>query len=207
MTSLALGENTFWEDVFCATAKGWQSIRRESDPGSKDRMADLRLRVYLVNAHTGWVSAMLTHVSDLHHAHKLVTKNEDEREQAQQRSIGKILQASNPRAAGDAALQREAFDAGLVNLAGTATYNHIIESNQEGLAGHWLLIVYKLSDGSHITRPKFWTTPNDTQPLLTPQELQVQVSTAARLDHQARETGIGRRIAQGGGLLLHPQYA
>lgn len=207
MTGTAPAENAFWEGVFLATAKGWQSIRRESDPVSKDRIADLRLRVYLVNTHTGWVSAMLTHVRDLHNAHQLVTKNKDVREQAQHISIGKILQASDPRAAGDSALQREAFDTGLLNLACTTTYNRIIESNLEGLAGHWILIVYKLNDGSHITRPMFWTTPNDTQPLLMPQELQFQVATAARFDQQASESSIGRHIVKGGGLLLHPQYA
>lgn len=207
MTRTAPAENAFWEGVFHASSKGWQEIRRESDPESKIRMADLRLRVYLLNTHTGWSSAMLTHVRDLHNAHQLVSKNKDVREQAQNSSIGKILQASDPRAAGDSALQREAFEAGLLNLAGTTTYNRIIESNLEGLAGHWMLIVYKLNDGSHITRPMFWTTPNDTQPLLTPLELQFQVATAARFDQQARETGIGRRIVQGGGLLLHTQYA
>lgn len=207
MTGNAPAENAFWEGVFHATAKGWQAIRRESGPDSKERMADLRLRVYLVNTHTGWTSAMLTHVRDLHNAHQLVTKHKDVREQAQHSSIGKILLASDPRAASDGALQREAFDAGLLNLAGTTTYTRIIESNLEGLAGHWILIVYKLGDGSHITRPMFWTTPNETQPLLTPLELQFQVATAARFDQQARETGIGRRIVQGGGVLLHPQYA
>lgn len=207
MTSYALGENAFWEGVFRASATGWHSVRRETETQTTDGMADLRLRVYLVDTHANAVNAMLTHVRVLHHAHQLVARSQEDRAAAQQVGVSKVLQLSEPVSLADPMRQREAFDAALMLLAASATYNRIIESNPEGLAGHWMLILYRLKDGSYLTRPMFWETARDTQPLLTPQELHLQVTTAVRFDQGARETGIGRRIAQGGGLELHPRYA
>lgn len=207
MTALALGENAFWEGAFRASATGWEAVRREAQPNTTDAMADLRLRVYLVDTHANAIHAMLTHVRVLHHAHQRLTRSGEARAAAAHAGVGKILHLNDPEASADPARQREAFDAGLMLLAGSATYTRIIDSNSEGLAGHWMLILYRLNDGAHLTRPMFWTTPDDAQPLLTPMELHLQVSTAVRFDHDARETGIGRRIAQGGGLDLHPRYA
>lgn len=207
MTALAFGENAFWEGAFRASSTGWESVRREAEPKSTDTMSDLRLRVYLVDTHANAVNAMVTNVRVLHLAHQLVTRSQEDRAAAQQFGVRKVLQLSAPGASADPAHQREAFDAGLMLLARSTTYNRIIESNPEGLAGHWMLILYRLHDGSYLTRPMFWTTASDTQPLLTPQELHLQVTTALRFDQGARETGIGRRIAQGGGLALHPRYA
>lgn len=207
MTSHASGENAFWEGAFRASAIGWEKVRRDADPQAAAAMAELRLRVYLVDTHAHAVNAMLTHVRALHQAHQLVTKREELRQAVQQAGVSKVLQISDAQASADTALQSEAFDAALKLLAASATYTRIIESNPEGLAGHWMLILYRLKDGSYLTRPMFWTTPEDTQPLLTPQELHLQVTTALRFDQGARETGIGRRIAQGGGLDLHPRYA
>lgn len=206
MTALAHGENAFWEGAFRASSTGWESVRREAQPNTPDAMADLRLRVYLVDTHANATHAMLTHVRVLHQAHQLLTRSEEARAKAAHAGVGKILHLNAPEATVDPARQREAFDAGLMLLAGSATYNRVIDTNSEGLAGHWMLILYRLLDGSHLTRPMFWTTPDDTQPLLTPQELHLQVSTAVRFDQDARETGIGRRITQGGGLALHPRY-
>lgn len=207
MTSNALGENAFWEGVFRASATGWESVRREAQAQPAERMSDLRLRLYLVDTHANAVNAILTHVRALHHAHQMLPRSDEARAASQLAGMERVVRLSDPAASADPARQSEAFDAGLMLLASSATYTRVIESNPEGLAGHWILILYRLNDASYLTRPMFWTTPDDKQPLLTPQELHAQVSTAVRFDQSARETGIGRRIAQGGGLALHPRYA
>lgn len=145
-------ERQFWERLLTAASPGW-SISVNGKEEGQAPLCDQRVRVYVLDSSNLWLRCG---------ASSALSMEKGARVLQQDKSLADIAIA----AAGSCTVDRS--DAGtsseeqvsevvmlsLLALTRTATFE-VVKSKFGNVEGHWLYMVYRLNDGSFLSRPGF----------------------------------------------------
>ncbi len=193
-------ERKLFEDLIASATSGWDvEISPSLDLGGVG-LAAFSTRFYLVDTQHGWAFAASVKPDVFGDAATLVRAGKLSIKDATNNLGGAILglgEQSLCPSKPDQSLLEAATMACAVYLLGTSTFEQAKVFNGEG---HWIVLAYKMRDGTSILRPVFFK--DDSLSYLSYTDLKGLVRQVTALDLSGPGTNVGRMIQACGGAVL-----
>ena len=191
-------ENKFWADIAAQLNPDWNlSPGRHLPTGSAVR-AGFDAYVYLIDTSTAWVIAANVRSQDMRNAKAVMKQSKRSEHELMKSATGLIRNCADRQCGHESPEATDAMTGAVCALALTQTYQIALASN-EGLAGHWLYVLYRLRDGTAIGRPALVRLgANGFMPVDVLQSLWRNI-----VEQDTRPgSSVARTISQGGGARL-----
>jgi len=159
--------------------------------------------VYIVDVASGWkLAGTLAHAQFLQVAQRIrgLPKQHDEVLSIAQALRAVVADGGDP----DPQLARALIHGTVQALSLTHTFDVVRSSRNGSLEGHWLYLVYALSDGSCLGRPGF--ASGSSVGMMSAEMLDHWIAATVRADTLGASS-VGRMIEQAGGATVFPAFA
>lgn len=193
-------ERAFKSELLAVTDPNW--LTSFTPENTEAKISGRAVRLYIVDAKTGWVGAGAMSLENFQKVRSWVTSRGTENFTAAGADCAK--EASEVNATSDSPLTASAIKTVAHYFASTRTYDIALEAAKSA-AGHWMCIVYTLNDGDRLSRPIF-LRDGDSNRFLDVQVLLGNAVQVMNMDTHNQESLVGSKIAVGGGTIIHPSF-
>ena len=163
------------------------------------------VRIYLLDTLTLWnVHAHMSEAESLAVIESLKSQYGAIEGIAELRAVADTSAASDAKVKAQDELSQVAFASVLYGLTTTETYDQALKRHGS-IEGHWLYLLYRMTDGNIIGRPGFARSP--TSGYLPPRDLKQVLISTLKQDLASSVSKIGATIERHGGLNLAPEFS
>lgn len=199
-----MNERKFFEFVANASTPDWQiKVQDGLDVGSASGLAAQDVCVYGVDTKTGWIGAVSLTQANFEQAQKdaqsIVPRN-------------LVLDCAGEFIKAEGLANSNADDPSMLNcmkavvyaLTTTQTFKQVRQLNPDGLAGHWMYLIYQTRSGSTVGRPGFFTGGKG---FMLTQLLQENISRIIEVDfNPAKKLQAAIAVECAGGTSIHSNF-
>lgn len=191
------GERGFWADTVAAANPGWTV---QLDPGwGKDGalFSNLNVFLYAYDTATGWKAACATSQQDMLKARRDLEASGSRRNAIKDACGSAICDAADQSATASDVLARQALMISMINMTDTRTFA-LVKEKLGDVTGHWLTIMYRLKDGTCLTRPAY-AEGRAISGLMSPEQLAKWVREIVAADTGNTATSVYQVMQSAGG--------
>jgi hypothetical protein len=199
-----MNERALFEFIASASTPGWQiKLQDGLDVGSANGLAAQDVFVYGVDTKTGWIGAVSMTQANFEQARKdaqsIVPRN-------------LVFDCAGEFIKDEGLANSNADDPSMLNcmkavvyaLTTTQTFNQVRQLNPDGLAGHWVYLIYQTRRGSTVGRPGFFTGGKGF--MLTPL-LEKNISRIIEIDfNPSKRLQAAIAVDSAGGAVIHSNF-
>lgn len=193
-------EYKFWTDFIATSNPGW-TVQLDAQWGQRgSRLSDLKVFLYVFDTGTEWKAACATSTQDMEKARQHLQTSGSMRNAVKDTCGSLIRDAADQNGTADSELAKKALMLSMVSMTDTRTFA-VVQERLGSTAGHWLTILYRLADGTILTRPAF-VQAEQTKGLLSPEKLKDWAREIALADTSNPSTSVYKMIHSSGGAML-----
>jgi len=194
-------EKRFFESLLAKASPSWAvTMAPTMEPGKMD-LASLTVRVYVVDTSNGWTAGGCMSVPSLEKA-KAFAKSHALGAAAICNDAGQMIaELSKANTAGHAPEVGKCLQLTAAAITTTQAFKLV---EPQGLAGHWLYIVYRCHDGAIVGRPMYFNVP--VPGLVDAASLMAVARHIALQDLANAGSAVAREVKKGGGAQLAPAF-
>lgn len=196
-------EKAFWESLHRSIDPGWRTtIPTNADGSPTVPLSEIDHYLYAYDSNKDWiVSAGLSRAEAVAMAAHLAKVPQHIQAEVPDAAAGAIKEAADAGAAHDSELSRRAMLGTLGAITLTQTF-HTTESKwTPGMSLHFVYVLYRCADGSHICRPASVGSPEKR--MLEPDHLTALIDQLVAMDTSGGDGMVQRQIKASGGAMLH----
>lgn len=191
------GERGFWADIVAAANPGWTV---QLDPGwGQDGalFSGLNVFLYVFDTSTGWKAACATSQQDMMRARRDLEASGSRRNAIKDACGSAICDAADQGTTAVDLMAKQALMLSMVNMTDTRTFALVAEKLGT-ITGHWLTILYRLKDGTSLTRPAY-TEGRAISGLMSPEHLTKWVKEIVAIDTANKASSVYQIMQSAGG--------
>lgn len=191
-------EKRFWERLLTDVNPGWAITINEGGGGAP--FSNQKVCVYVVDSSNLWMRAGATTTAEMLDGARRLDRDKELADMAIAAAGSSTVAASSGQT--DASLCAEVPRLALMALTRMRTYK-IVQEQFGDVAGHWLYLVYRMKDGSFISRPAFLRPPAAGGGFLPLEAVVSATQQLVALDHKSVSSEVGRKIRACGGAYVY----
>lgn len=199
-----MNERELFQFIASASTPGWQiKLQNGLDVGTANGLSAQDVFVYGVDTKTGWIGAVSLTQANFEQAHK-------DAQAIHPRTLA--LDCAGEFIKAEGLTNSNADDPSMLNcmksvvyaLTTTQTFQQVRQLNPDGLAGHWVYLIYQTRTGSTVGHPGFFTGGKGF--LLTPLLLE-NISRIIEIDfNPAKKLQAAIAVDSAGGATIHSKF-
>ncbi|WOB11235.1 hypothetical protein [Piscinibacter gummiphilus] len=189
-------EKRFWERLLTDVNPGW-SITVEGSGAAP--LSDQKVCVYVVDSSNLWMQAGATTAAGMANGARILDQDKELSEMAIAAAGSSTVAASE--ATNKGAPSAEVSMLALMALTRMRTYE-VVKAQFGDVEGHWLYMVYRMKDGSYISRPGFLRPPSPELGFLPVEAVLSAARHLVALDHQNAFSEVGKKLRGCGGAYI-----
>lgn len=197
-------EYQFWNDTMQSLNPGWCVSIDPRFPAGGGRLASYDAFVYVVDTSTGWLAAGALSSCEMLRAAAHAAASTDMPTLVRTGAAGMIANLGEGRPEAGSQAAQQAVMMGVVVVTQSSVFEKVLAACNGQPSGHWFYLVYRLRNGDLLGRAVYGRQA--AQALVSQDRCRLTVLQAIQLDRNPA-SNVGRSIAEGGGLVLAPEFS